>query len=312
MRFGNDAIAELMRFRTCIDASASSHWQSMLRGFRYDSRAVSAAGFGGYSGRRGLAPQILHDLLQRPYRRMARQYTGFESYDRAGRGVARRQGRIYDLDILRQAITLAFATHHLGPIPPASSCVVIGDGFGALSSLLLATQPDVTVIAVNLTPSLLLDFDFAHRSAPDAELVLPANEEEFRVIVGKTSRKRLVGVRADDARWIAHAPARLVFNVVSMQEMNPPIAAGYFDAMRAMTGETSFYCCNRVEKAHPDGTVMRFSDYPWREDDQIRADGPCPWHQFFYTMRLPLYRRYDGPIHHRLVVLAKDNGTGVA
>ncbi len=64
-----------------------------------------------------------------------------------------------------------------------------------------------------------------------------------------------------------------------------------------------FYCCNREEKKLPDGTVISFKKYPWKEHDEVLIDDLCPWHQEYYAFKPPFYRRYDGPIRHRLVKL---------
>ena len=88
-------------------------------------------------------------------------------------------------------------------------------------------------------------------------------------------------------------------------EIDPPITARYFDVLRrAPRAETAFYCCNRVEKTLPDGTITRFFEYPWNPDDQILVDQPCPWTAIAYRGRPPFY--YHGPeVFHRLVMLKK-------
>ena len=65
-----------------------------------------------------------------------------------------------------------------------------------------------------------------------------------------------------------------------------------------------FYCANRVEKTLPDGTLVRFEEYPWSSHDTVLLNELCPWHQDFYTMRPPFYRPYDGPIMHRIAKLS--------
>lgn len=74
-----------------------------------------------------------------------------------------------------------------------------------------------------------------------------------------------------------------------------------------MPGPLSFYCCNREEKILPDGTIVRFKDYPWSPQDDVLDDAACPWHQQYYSARPPFIHPYDGPIRHRLAVL---RGTG--
>ena len=54
----------------------------------------------------------------------------------------------------------------------------------------------------------------------------------------------------------------------------------------------------------PDGTITRFSEYPWLLGDDVMDDQLCPLHQFYYAYNPPFYRPYDGPIRHRLVRFA--------
>jgi hypothetical protein len=98
-------------------------------------------------------------------------------------------------------------------------------------------------------------------------------------------------------------PIDMVINIASMQEMDPPIVSSYFDNIRALSRvrKLLFYCCNRQEKKLPDGTISRFADYPWGDDDQIIVDSLCPWHQNYYSIIPPFYRAYDGPHSHRLI-----------
>ena len=91
-----------------------------------------------------------------------------------------------------------------------------------------------------------------------------------------------------------------------MQEMDPPVIEKYFNNLRsaAVNKEIHFYCANREEKILPDGTLTRFSKYPWSSKDKVKVDELCPWHQSTYSYKPPFYRPLDGPIRHRLVKLA--------
>ena len=94
-----------------------------------------------------------------------------------------------------------------------------------------------------------------------------------------------------------------VGNVASMQEMNPEVITQFFATLRGIAGPLAFYCCNREEKMLPDGTIVRFADYPWHSGDKVLDDALCPWHQRYYSARPPFIHSYDGPIRHRLAVL---------
>ncbi len=115
-----------------------------------------------------------------------------------------------------------------------------------------------------------------------------------------------MAIQASHHELLKDCPVDLALNIVSMQEMDPPVIEAYFDDLRAIAArrEVVFYCCNREKKTLPDGTVTCFDQYPWNESDQIIVDELCPWHQFYYVLRPPFYRPYDGPIRHRLMTLS--------
>ena len=290
------------------EAGASSHWHEMHRDFRYkDGMFAGLRGFGGYSPTPSLPRRAAHRFLQRPYRLLGRNLARFPEADRAASAIVRRQDRAYDLDALRQALTAALLLEKsAGRLTPGSIAAVIGDGFGMLASLLLALAPGVRTINVNLSKTLLVDLVFLSKAAPDLKFALATGSAGLRTLLDDPT-VRAIGLRAEDAQLLADCRVDLAINVVSMQEMDPPVIAGYFAALRAGDGPpVTFYCCNRLEKTLPDGTVVRFNDYPWSGADRILLDEPCPWNQTFYTWRPPLYRPYDGPIWHRLAILAKE------
>jgi hypothetical protein len=194
---------------------------------------------------------------------------------------------------------------------PATVCV-IGDGFALMTALLLGSDSANRVVLINLTKTLLVDLWYLKlwmgEEAFESSVDLVTDEEGLLRALAKpmTMGRRVVAIQASDHRLLRQCPVDIALNIASMQEMNPPVIAAYFDDMRAITSQRNlvFYCCNREEKMLPDGTVIRFAAYPWHEADQILVDGLCPWHQFYYVLRPPFfYRPFDGPVRHRLVIL---------
>ena len=90
--------------------------------------------------------------------------------------------------------------------------------------------------------------------------------------------------------------------------MNPEIIASYFQDFRevAKKKDVYFYCCNRIEKTFPDGTKAKFFDYPWSKSDEIILDEFCPWHQEYYSVFPPMYRKYDGLHQHRFIKVSSN------
>ena len=79
----------------------------------------------------------------------------------------------------------------------------------------------------------------------------------------------------------------------------------YFDAMRTITVGSYFYCVNREEKTLPDGSVIRFNDYPWQSSEIPVGgiDGLCPWYQEYPSSSPTFWKPFDGPHLHRLIKL---------
>lgn len=304
---GEDAIAGLAARMNQEDPGASSHWRHFHRELTYrDGMLTGALGFGTMQPPpRGLRA-LLHGLLQRRFRKMGAGLPAFAALDATAAAMAARQQRAYDLDVMRQALTLAFLKAQPGIVTDGVTCV-IGDGFAALS-LLLLSQPGARVVLVNLTKTLLVDFLFAHKVIAANSTALAEDEDGLRTALADPSI-RLIGLRAANHALLQDAPADLAVNIASMQEMDPPVSAAYFDDLRAIAAKRplAFYCCNREEKRLPDGTVSRFADYPWRAADRVLVDELCPWHQHYYALRPPFYRPYDGPTRHRLAWLDGDD-----
>jgi len=324
MLINERAIEEVARNCDGIDAGASSHWHLDDRdrvvhplkkdpfNFTYGPEGFAAIGpIGAISTKRGPAHRLAHRLLQLPTRTIGRRFGAFAEIDRAAAVVAARQGRVYDKDLLRHALTLALLRRHLDLETETDPIAVIGDGFANMASLILACLPKGRVVLVNLTQALLVDMAFAFKAFPSAGMALIRDAEEMDEAIRRTDI-RVLAVGADLAPLLANVPVALGINILSMMEMDPPVTKAYFDVLRRCSrARTAFYCCNRIEKRLPDGTVTRFFDYPWDLEDEILVDEPSPWDSYGYHGRPPFYYR-NNPTQHRLVWLKKDSPLGGA
>lgn len=314
MFFGQAAIDYLALEATKDDPSASSHWKKYHSEFKFSGNEFS--GLNGFGGRTKmtLGPRLMVlMLLQRRFRRFGDNFSIFNAIDACARTVTEAQRRAYDLDVLRQVLTIAFLhTNAPSQLHEKSSICVIGDGFASMTALLLASKSAGRVFLVNLTKTLLVDLWY---------LKLWMGEKNFQTSVELVTDEaglekalarrpsvdhctgQVIAIQASDHELLQGCPADVVVNIASMQEMDPPVIEAYFDDMRAISCKKDllFYCCNRKEKQLPDGAVTKFDQYPWRGDDEIIVDGLCPWHQYYYSTRPPFYRPYDGPHIHRLV-----------
>jgi hypothetical protein len=157
---------------------------------------------------------------------------------------------------------------------------------------------------VNLTKTLLVDMDFVYRAFPEMGMALVHDTNKMNEAMTRPDI-RVMAVGADSSSFLAGVPVALGINILSMMEMDAPVTKKYFDVLRQCPrAHTHFYCCNRVEKQLPDGTMTRFFEYPWHPDDEILFDEPSPWDRYSYRGKPPfLYR--NNPVHHRLVRLKK-------
>lgn len=301
-----EAIRRLMSLASLEDSQASAHWAHYHRNFVVDPDGTikGIEGFGGCAPPYGLLSAAAHRLLQARYRRMA-VGSHFRRIDVIARQMTEAQGKAYDLDVLRQALSAAFLAERLAV--PWPLVAVIGDGFASLATLLLASGLARQVILVNLNRTLLVDavyFQKCRHWQADLTMALAESGRGLDRVLSEGTRCALLPAASHEALRVA--PIDLFVNIASMQEMNPSVTAGYFSDMRcvARAGRAWFYCCNREQKTLPDGTISSFAEYPWSPSDEILVDELSPWHQEYYELRPPFYRHYDGPHRHRLVRLA--------
>ena len=149
--------------------------------------------------------------------------------------ISRQMGLAFTQDSIRQLCTLGLLRPYITEDRPV---LIIGDGFGTLAGLIGFYLPT--------SPVYLVDLSFA------------LYQQMSRL--SRTSGR----FKFAHAESIEHAFGNVQFgcaiNINSMQEMNPPEVARYFAFMRGRVEH--FYCCNRVSKTLPDGTVTEFTAYP--------------------------------------------------
>ncbi len=295
------------------DPGESSHWRKYHSSFQFSGSGFSGLqGFGGNSARWHTP---FHRLLQHPFRKMGKNFSQFKGIDKTAFLITGSQRRAYDLDVLRQTLTVAFLRETIPAVlNPSSMGCVIGDGFASTTSILIETHSAECVVVVNLTKTLLVDLWFLKEwmggSNFDFQVRLVTDEESLREVLveqsSNTSQVKVIAIQAKDHHLIKKCPIDYTINIASMQEMEPNIIEEYFNDLRsaAVNNEMYFYCANREEKLMPDGAVTRFSEYPWSSEDEVKVDELCPWHQTYYSHIPPFYRPYDGAHRHRLVKLA--------
>ncbi|MDA1091556.1 MAG: hypothetical protein O3A85_14760 [Proteobacteria bacterium] len=311
------AILEVARHADSVDRDASVHWTDVGPGpvehplkrdpfnLVYGPAGFSSIGpIGAVSMKTSFRHRLIHWLLQLPTRMSGLEFESYAEVRRAADGLLDRQGRIFDNDVLRHALTMALILDRLPLRQEADPIAVIGDGFGTMTALILETLPSTKIITVNLTKTLLVDLAFLYKAFPDCGYAYVETAADMRTALAEPS-VRVVALRADYSEALASVPIILGINILSMMEMMPSVTARYFDVLRRCPRrQTAFYCCNRVEKRLADGTVTRFLEYPWRAADDIVVDGPCPWTRIAYRGWPPFFYR-SNPVQHRLAWLEK-------
>lgn len=279
--------------------ATSSHWQKYGRHTTINKTSngyeLKGTGFGDFSKKRWFSS--LAKFPTRLYVSAMLKNAPNNIVEAANR-IAERTGRATSYDMARMVMTVNLLQKHLGDLNQ-SRIAIIGDGYGSLGCLLKSLYPLSQIIYVNLGKTLAFDVYYSGVSEPEKEHKLLVNKEDspshdFNYI---------------PAELVTNVPisADIFINVASMQEMNPPTIQQYFKIIRSQPSDVFFYCCNRVEKILPDGTITRFHDYDWHPNDEILIDGLCPWHQFVPMNSPPFIKRFDGPIHHRLVKIKRRN-----
>ena len=307
---GNEAILGALAARKQVaEKGRSSYWDEHLDDFDFRDNKFIGKLLPEGGGRRDRTPLLsaVHRIFQFRFMRMGRKFSSFDLMLDLAVQIQKQRGALIDLGTIRQALTLSMIDENLDLTKIDGPFVVIGDGFGVMSSLLIGhfQNTQTKVVVVNLASNLFVDAFHIHQAFPQTRLCLPTSSEEYCQAVDDPSVTAIL-VQADDSPWISEKAIGLAINLNSMQEMDPPIIQHYFDLIRSSKSERSyFYCCNRFSKTLPDGTVVNFLDYPWHAKDVSLVDELCPWSQFYYSFRPPFYHRYDGPHQHRLVKMMK-------
>ncbi len=292
------------------DEGASSHWRHYHQFLNIDEdlNIKNTAGFGDGKKSYSMLTRPIHWLLQRKFRKMVSDNATFRLLLNIARSNAKQNNSRVSLDVLRQILTLT-SLKNKKLIKKDHVAIVIGDGFGCMSSLLIQSRIAKKVILINLTKTLFVDI--LHM------INLPEFQHDKAITLVETKAGAKTAMKDDDVKIIALEAASsgllhvfdadLAFNIVSMQEMDMKVIENYFTEMRkiAKRGDIHFYCCNREQKYLPDGTSIVLDAYPWASDDTVYFSEMCPWHQEFYKAVPPFYFNYDGPIRHSFTKLSK-------
>lgn len=208
------------------------------------------------------------------------------------KSLAEKVGRMFSYDVARMILSCELLIRNTSGFD-GKTIAIIGDGYGFLGGLLKAVYPSARIIFVNLGRTLLYDVFYSFLAYPNlSHKLIVGRDDPFNVDFSYIEAELVteIGVCAD-----------LFVNIASMQEMDAEVIAAYLRIIRSQPCTTMFYCCNRIQKVLPDGSVTKFSEYGWLDSDEVIIDDLCPWHQIAPMNRPPFFYKFDGPIQHRFV-----------
>jgi hypothetical protein len=213
------------------------------------------------------------------------------------------------LDVFRQACSLALIQTFLSSTIRNPSVVVIGDGHGVLSAMIKQSRPDARLTLIDLGTTLLFQAYRCQQAHPQSEHALAKDATESTDFTYCAS---------PDVSTLLAKNFDLAVNIASFQEIDPKVTKEYMRFLReTLQPDNLFYCCNRINKTLPDGTVTKFDEYGWQAEDRILIEENCQWHQYFFStskvrnkrrvlgMAIPLVAMYDGGHRHVLAQLRK-------
>lgn len=301
------------------DEFVSSHWEFYSKKFkvRIDREgnilSLSGEGFGDMVSRdpvQKLLSYLCHlsYLIDVPNKlnSLRLMHTSFK--------ICKSTGFYFSFDCFKQVCSLGLIMKYMSEEMKRKRLIfmVIGDGYGFLSSLIKSTFPDSTIVLVDIGKTLLFQAFYCQKAHP--ECIHSGIDEEYDL-----ETTDFLYCPTEHLEKIEMFNYDVAINIASMQEMNFQTIERYFSFLRRNCNiDNLFYCCNRELKVLPGGEVVEFKKYPWDDNDKHLIDEYCPWYKYFLSLlscqaqngprifgiRIPFINYFDGPILHRLTVLS--------
>ncbi len=291
----------------------SSHWKEFGKHkvtYKGSKWRLKGVGFGDWADDT-LINRLRMFSVSNMVHTMKRDYECPDYLWKVGMFVAKSSGRIFSFDCAKQVIAVSFIIKNItngkykkqNPFSSAGieKICVIGDGYGYIGSLIKALDCNVVITSVNLGKSLLFDVYCTNLVFPNAEMI---KAKDINTV--KKHKVEFIFIPAESYALLDNMPQELIINIASMQEMSISVVNKYMKLIRRYDEKTPyFYCCNRIKKQLPNGEIIRFDDYGWKNNDNIIVDELCQWYQNYPKGILHGWKSFDGPIRHRLVKLGK-------
>lgn len=283
------------------ESVSSSHWNYYHKNFKFDKGKLNGLiGFGHNNNYIGFFSNWVHFLFQKKYKRIGSNSQFFKELNKKAISITKSQKRTFGLDVLRQTLTLDFLNQKK-VLENLNRTVVIGDGYGSMTTLLYENHLSKQIFLINLRKTLLVDLiyleKFIGRDSFNKEVVLINKIHDIKKIKDDV---RVIAIEAENYEILRNIEKDLVINIASFQEMDMAVIDNYFEFIYNQKTPFYFYLCNREAKHLPDGSLISFKKYKFNNQDEILTDELCPWHNDFYTFKPPFIREYDGTTRHQL------------
>lgn len=280
------------------DKTQSSHWKKYHSKFKFKKGKLSGLeGFGTNTEPLTGIKKYIYNLLLTRYQNNISNKSFFNKVKSCAKEVSNKQNRNFDLDILRQCLTLDFLFSHK-LLDKNKTVVVVGDGWGIMTTLLLKLQIVERVILVNLNKTLLVDLIYTGKILPSQvdSCVLLEDESDIK----KIKKQKLIAIRADNYELLKYLKKDLIINIASFQEMNIDVINNYIEYFETNEKSLFLYHCNREEKVLPDGSIIKIKDFKFKKPKKVIVDEICPWHKNFISKSYPFIVPFDGITRHQL------------
>lgn len=288
------------------DISESSFWKQMYKNFDINDineKFINSTGIGG-ANKATFLKKIYHYLTIYPFLILNKKLINKNGNYKYAKKYCEKTDKIFDVNVLRQVMSLSFIQEKLSNSQSLKDICVIGDGLASMTLILYQLKDSRNIYLVNLTKSLLLDYIFIKKyfrnTLSKIKVRIIKNTNDLEKINFK--EKNILLIEASNQNFLREISIDLAINIASMQEMNNHEIKNYFFNLRNNKKKnTFFYCCNRTEKKLPDGNFTRFKEYPWNKSDKIYAHEICPWYKFYLSKKFPFFHKYHGDIEHKLI-----------
>ncbi len=296
-------------------AHATSHWQEFGRQTtverRDDDVVLQGAGFGMMQAAHPVL-RALHACQRLSYLPVTRSLSRFHAAWSHVKRLARDLSFNLTFDVWKAGVILAMLEEHwqVHGLSPRTAAI-IGDGYGFLGALIRRAHPEIRLYAIDLPKTLLFQVRTHEQVHPQARL--------SHVTAAGGTPADVTFVLPGDVERIPDA-IDCAINIASMQEMLPDSIRAYFRFLRRRSTPSSrFYCANRVSKELLGGELVEFQAFPWRKEDEVFMDRPCPYYTHFFSpttlpsgprvlgVRIPCVNYFDGLVWHRLVRLVPED-----